>query len=138
MVNVRFTRVTRENSIGLSELAHEFARAAGEPSEFENPETYFDRVDRFSRSVRLPPDRVAQQEFWLLAGDRILGNSRLRLELIPKLELDGGNISYDVRPSERGNNVPSIRVILGNGGREIDKTISPFTGETLRRFEIRL
>jgi len=44
----------------------------------------------------------AYLEYWLLAGERILGNCRIRPAPSPPIELDGGHVSYDVRPSERG------------------------------------
>lgn len=84
-----------------------------------------------------------------------------------ELELDGGNISYDIRPSERGRgygreilrlalaecrnsglsrvllttspaNERSIRVIRGNGGTELDRSISPFAGDELIRWRVML
>jgi predicted acetyltransferase len=93
-------------------------------------------------------------EYWLLEGERILGNCGIRPELIPKIELDGGHISYDIRPSERGrghgtellrpalvecrrigltrvllttalNDERSIRVIRANRGVELDRPVRP-------------
>lgn len=89
--------------------------------------------------------------YWLLRDDGVmLGGIRLRHELIDRLWQDGGNIGYDIRPSERGKgyatmmlafalekarergmdwvlltvdpeNIASIRVIEKNGGRRIGK-----------------
>jgi predicted acetyltransferase len=105
--------------------------------------------------------------FWLLRGDRIVASSRLRHELIPVLLLDGGNIGYEVRPSERRRgvgrellrrmldearriglrrvllttettNLGSIGVIRANGGEFADTSVSPNTGRILNRYWITL
>jgi len=167
MAELVLARVQRDNSSELVDLAREF-EAAGETAfddALPDPEKYFARLAAFETGKDLPPDRVRQQEYWLFSGTRIVGNSRLRLALIPKLELDGGNISYNIRPSERRkgygreilrltlaeaqkqglrralltaapSNEASIRIILANGGHEIEPSTSPFSGEPLRRFEV--
>jgi predicted acetyltransferase len=132
-----------------------------------NPDAYLDHVRRFAEGIDLPPDRVRGFEYWLLAGQRILGNCRIRPELSAEIELDGGHVSYDVRPSERGrgygrellrlalvecqrlgltrvllttapDNERSIRVIRANGGVELDRPISPFGGHRQIRWQISL
>ena len=166
---VRLVQVTRRCSDGLIEMAQEY-RDAGEfayQSCLEHGvESFFAEVDQ-NRGVVQPPERVQQDHYWLLRGDRILGSSRLRHTLIPRLELDGGNIGYEVRPSERGqglgtlllsltlrearriglsralltavcDNAASIAVILQNDGRFTDTTISTRTGKTMNRYWIEL
>jgi predicted acetyltransferase len=165
----RLCRVTRENSGDLANYAREFAEA-GE-SAFVLPEndtaSFLARVEMFEAGKDLPENRVRMTWFWLLRGDRILASSRLRHELIPVLLLDGGNIAYEVRPSERQHgvgrallrltldearriglrrvlltteptNLGSIGVILANGGVFTDTSISPNTGRTLNRYWITL
>lgn len=165
----RLCRVTRENSSDLAEYAREFADA-GE-SRLVLPgndrEAFFARVEWFEAAEGLPENRVRMSWFWLLQGDRIVASSRLRHELIPVLLLDGGNIGYEVRPSERRRgvgrellrlmlgearriglrrvllttettNLGSIGVILANGGVFDDTSVSPNTGRTMNRYWITL
>ena len=91
--------------------------------------------------------QVPQSCFWLIEDQaRLVGVSRLRPRLTPDLELDGGNIGYDVPPAERRKgygtellrltlararaaglsralltvepaNIASIKIIERNGGR---------------------
>jgi predicted acetyltransferase len=168
---VRLERVTEANSGELAAYAAErVALEEGGPLLAEavaNPDAYLDHMRRFAEGTDLPPDRVQGFEYWLLAGERILGNCRIRPELIPKIELDGGHVSYDVRPSERGrgygkellrlalvecrrlgltrvllttalDNERSIRVIQANGGVELDRPVSPFSGHRQIRWQISL
>jgi predicted acetyltransferase len=167
--NLRLDRVTCENSSDLAEYAREFADA-GESYVVlpgNDPEALLASVERFEAGKDLPDDRVRMTWFWLLQGKRIVASSRLRHELIPVLLLDGGNIGYEVRPSERRRgvgrellrltldearriglrrallttettNVGSIGVILANGGVFEDTSVSPNTGRTLNRYWITL
>lgn len=133
----------------------------------EDPDAFFAHVERFESGIDLPPNRVRQTWFWLLHGDRLIGASRLRHKLIPFLERDGGHIAYEIRPSERRKgfgseilrltlgeaaaigirralltteptNLGSIGVILNNGGRFVDTSVSPESGELLNRYWIEL
>lgn len=167
--SLRLCRVTRESSSDLVEYAREFADA-GESSFVlprSDPEAFLARVELFEAGEDLPENRVRMSWFWLLRGNRIVASSRLRHELIPVLLLDGGNIGYEVRPSERRRgvgrellcltlqearriglrrvllttettNLGSIGVILGNGGVFADTSVSPNTGQTLNRYWITL
>jgi predicted acetyltransferase len=151
-LSLRLCRVTRENSSDLGEYVREFADA-GESYVVlpgNGPESLLASVERFETGKDLPEDRVRMTWFWLLEGKRIVASSRLRHELIPVLLLDGGNIGYEVRPSERRRgvgrellrltlsearriglrrallttettNLGSIGVILANGGVFEDK-----------------
>jgi predicted acetyltransferase len=167
--DLRLCRVTRENSGDLVEYAREFADAGDSAFVLpgNDPGAFLARVELFEAGKDLPENRVRMTWFWLLRGDRIVASSRLRHELIPVLLLDGGNIGYDVRPSERRRgigrellrltldearriglsrvllttettNLGSIGVILANGGAFADTTISPNTGRTLNRYWIML
>jgi len=166
---VRLERITDANSGDLRAYAGErVALGEGGPLLVEavtNPDAYLDHVRRFAEGIDLPPNRVPGFEYWLLAGERILGNCRIRPQLIPEIEPDGGHASYDVRPSERGHGYarellrlalvecrrlgitrvvltttpedePSIRVIRANGGVELDRPVSPFDGHRQIRWEI--
>jgi predicted acetyltransferase len=168
-VRLRLARVTEGNSGDLPAYAAErVALNEGGPLLVEaitNPAAYMEHVRRFAHGIDLPSDRVPGFEYWLLAGERILGNCRTRPELIPEIELDGGHVSYDVRPSERGrgygrellrlalvecrglgltrvllttapDNERSIRVIRANGGVELDRPVSPFSGHRQIRWQI--
>jgi predicted acetyltransferase/predicted GNAT family acetyltransferase len=120
---------------------------------------------RLATDGGLPADRVAMDEFWLVEGDRLLGGTRLRHRLIPVLELDGGHIGYDIRPSARRRgfghailalsiqraraigidrvlltcettNPGSARIIERAGGVRIPNSISARTGNEMMRFWI--
>ncbi len=167
--NLRLCRVTRGNSGDLAEYAREFADA-GDASFVvpgNDPDAFLARVEMFEAGEDLPENRVRMSWFWLLRGDRIVASSRLRHELIPVLLLDGGNIGYEVRPSERRRGVGrellrltldearriglrrvlltaettnsgSIGVILANSGVFADTSVSPNTGRTMDRYWITL
>jgi predicted acetyltransferase len=167
--SLRLCRVTRENSGDLAEYAREFADA-GESYVVlpgNDPEALLTSVAMFEAGVGLPENRVRMTWFWLLRGERIVASSRLRHELIPVLLLDGGNIGYEVRPSERRRgvgrellrltldearriglqralltteptNLGSIGVILANGGVFEDTSVSPNTGRPMNRYWITL
>jgi hypothetical protein len=82
----RFERVTEANSRDLPAYAAERA-ALGEGGHLlaeavTNPGAYLDSVRRFAEGRNLPLQRVQGFEYWLLEGERILGNCRIRPELI--------------------------------------------------------
>jgi predicted acetyltransferase len=124
---------------------------------------YLAEVARFEAGRELAQDRVRQSEYWLVHDGRLVGGCRLRHALIPVLMLDGGNVGYDIRPSERRKgyghhvlaltiaearraalerlfltceetNVASTRIIEAAGGVEIEGSISPRNGNPMRRF----
>ena len=51
--------------------------------------------------VNLQGERVPQTTLWLVDETEIIGISRLRHYLTPRLEQIGGHIGYDIRPSKR-------------------------------------
>lgn len=92
---------------------------------------------------------VPGETYFVMDGERVVGEVYLRLGLTPALEEDGGNIGYQIRPSARNNgyatkalqlalarlgalglrqalltcdpeNAASIRVIEKCGGRRIE------------------
>jgi predicted acetyltransferase len=129
----------------------------------DEPDEYFELAARFEDDRDLPEDRVPMSHFLFFADDHLVGMSRLRRRLLPVLELDGGHIGYEVRRSERQKgygaeilrqslieasrlqiakallttaitNVPSTRLIEGAGGVFDGLTVSPRTGDTMRRY----
>lgn len=153
----------------LFEMAREF-EAEGDPRyplDAVGFEQYLTHVARFEDGSNLPPERVRQSEFWLVHEGRLIGGSRLRYELIPVLERNGGNLGYDIRSRERrkgyghrilqlsiaqarsagltrmlltceADNIGSIRIIEAAGGVETEGSIAPQTGIAMRRFWIEL
>jgi len=132
----------------------------------EDFDAYLARVHQFRDAARIPVGWVPGTEFWLDddAGE-IVACVRLRFWLTPSLEVDGGHIGYDVRPSSRGrgfgtaalglvlpearrrglervrltvdsDNLPSIKVIERNGGVFSGEAISGRTGKSIRQYWI--
>ena len=126
---------------------------------------YFALAERFEKGLDLPEDRVPQSYFLFYSDETLVGASRLRRRLIPVLMLDGGNIGYEVRRSQRrkgfateilrqsliearkigiqeavltaaADNVPSLRTIENANGVFDGETVSPRTGETMRRYRV--
>lgn len=166
---LRLEVVTRAHAEALADMAREFL-AAGDPrlvAAVDDPDGFFARTQRFAEGRDLPPERVPQTHYLLLRGTRLLGGARLRHRLIPVLHRDGGNVGYEIRPTERRRglgtallglvadaargrgmtrllvttartNLPSIRVIEHHGGVPDGTSVSPHTGETMLRYWIHL
>jgi predicted acetyltransferase len=129
-------------------------------------DAYLARVERFRDTAQIPVGWVPGAEFWLEddAGE-IVACVRLRFWLTPSLEVEGGHIGYDVRPSSRGrgfgtaalrlvlpearhrglervrltvdsDNLPSIRIIERNGGILAGEAISRKTGKPIKQYWI--
>lgn len=133
-----------------------------------DPEAYLHWVAEMEQEETCPPGLVPQTTYWAVDEDgRVLACSRLRHGLSPALRREGGHIGYDVRPTERrrgvgtrllaltlveagrrrlsrvlltcdDDNLASARIILANGGAEIESSVSDRTGKLLRRFWIRV
>lgn len=67
------------------------------------------------RSAGRIAEQVIQHTFWLVQDRQIIGASRIRPCLTPALEEWGGNVAYDVRPSQRrqGYGTTLLRLTLG-------------------------
>ena len=132
-----------------------------------NYSEYINKLNENSKGINLLPGYVPTTTFWLINDDgRILGVSRLRHYLLPHLEEEGGNIGYDVPPSERmkghgtillkytlekakemgikkvlvtcdSDNIGSARVITNNGGIYNDEVISSESGKKVSRYWIK-
>jgi predicted acetyltransferase len=134
----------------------------------ENFDAYLARVHRFRDAARIPVGRVPGTEFWLDddAGE-IVACVRLRFWLTPSLEVEGGHIGYDVRPSSRArgfgtaalglalreaqhrgldrvrltvdsDNLASIKIIERNGGVLSGEAISEKTGKPIKQYWVDL
>jgi predicted acetyltransferase len=67
---------------------------------------YITEMEAMSRGLNLAPGFVPQTTFWLISDkNRIIGISRLRQILTPRLLNDGGNIGYFVARSERNKGI---------------------------------
>jgi predicted acetyltransferase len=124
---------------------------------------YLAHSQKGAAGLDLPTDRVRMDEWWLTDGARVFGGSRLRHRLTPGLELDGGHIGYDIRPSDRHRgyghrvlhlmlekaasegldrvlitcettNIASAKIIESAGGVPIPNAVSPNTGNEMLRF----
>jgi predicted acetyltransferase len=128
-------------------------------------EAYLRRIDAGRRREGLPEGWVPGTESWLVHEGKIVGCVRLRFELTPDLENEGGHVGYDVRPSMRRlgygtallrlaliearalglrrilvtcdeDNLGSIKVIERNGGVLAGRGMSKETGKTVRQYWI--
>jgi predicted acetyltransferase len=79
-------------------------------------ETPADFVHRLLSAETSPQPRfVPESIYWATSGDHVVGRIALRHELTPDLEVFGGHIGYEVRPSSRREGVATemLRQILG-------------------------
>lgn len=130
----------------------------------ENFDEYLAKVRSASDVSRVPAGWVPGTEFWLEdAAGEIVACVRLRFWLTPTLEVEGGHVGYDVRPSARGrgygtaalrlvlpearrrglerilvttdaDNIAAIQVIERNGGVLSGETISESRGKPIRQY----
>lgn len=150
-------------------MAEEY-RASGDErygEVLEDFSAYLRSVERYARGVNLPPGHVPSDAFFLVHRGRVVGRSGLRHRLTPALELEGGHIGYDIRPSARRrgygkrilaltlerakmiglervlltcdtDNVASARIIESNGGRFSGHAVSERTGKQISQYWIEL
>ena len=76
----------------------------------EEIENDFDAfLETFEKSKKgLIPFKVPGIKYWLVEGDKYIGNISYRPVLNEQLKFKGGNIGYSVRPSERGKGYASF------------------------------
>lgn len=167
---MRLERPSADRREDFLDVAREW-RDAGEDryaAALEDFDAWLAKVERYTAQATCPPGLVSGDSYWLVDGSgRILGGVRLRHRLAPHLEIEGGHIGYDVRPSERRkgvgtrllalvlekarergldrvlvtcdhDNVGSVRIIQRNGGVETTTTVSEHSGKVVRRFWIDL
>lgn len=99
-----------------------------------------------SQGIGLPAGYVRQTIYWMYVDGYPVGSAKLRHDLTDALRIEGGNIGYGIRPTERGkgygsrllglmltearrqgleqvlvtiqnDNIPSLRVATANRGR---------------------
>jgi predicted acetyltransferase len=133
----------------------------------EDFDAYLERLAMYASGVDLPVDHVPSNEFYLLGEGKLIGRVGLRRRLNRELEIIGGHIGYDIRPSERGkgfgtlilqlalekaraiglqnvlltcdaDNVASARIIEKNGGRLDKQIIYEKTGKLISQYRIDL
>ena len=130
----------------------------------ENFDAYLEKVRQSSDAAQVPVGWVPGTEFWLDDGaDEIVACVRLRFWLTPSLEVEGGHVGYDVRPSARcrgfgtsvlrlvlpearrrglervrvtvdSDNLPSIAIIERNGGILSGEAISEKSGKPIKQY----
>lgn len=170
---MRLVEASAEHKVAFLELARDFVQAAdGREGRYaralDDFEGYLDGIKRGRDGRQLDPGRVPGTEFWLVDGSgNVIGTSRLRFELVPSLEKEGGHVGYDIRPSQRGkgygtqilaltlekarerglqrvrltcdaDNVASARIIEKNGGILSGQAISDDSGKWVKQYWIEL
>ncbi len=173
MEDLRLVEPTLERADAYLDYVRDFAEAGetGRDRLRVTAETVADFIadlGRESEGVGLSEDHVPQTTYWLLRSDgRIVGTSRLRHGLTPSLQIWGGHIGYEVRPSERRKgygtrllaltlekartlglprvlltcddlNVGSYRIMEKNGGHLAGRVVPSETGRLTRRYWISL
>ncbi len=148
-----------EDERAFRRFAREYA-AAGDhryAAALDDFSAYRARTARSADPAQLLIGGVPGRYYWLFCDGELVAASRLRLELTEELKRLGGNIGYDVRPSERSrgfgtrvlyetlrearsaslervlitcdsDNPGSRRVIEKNGGALIDRGLAPVGG----------
>jgi predicted acetyltransferase len=132
----------------------------------EDFDAYLARVEQHRGAAQVPVGWAPGTEFWLDDGaGEIVACARLRFWLTPSLEVEGGHIGYDVRPSSRRRgfgtaalclvlvearcrglervrltvdsaNLPSVNIIDRNGGVLSGEAISQKTGKPIKQYWI--
>lgn len=67
----------------------------------KNISVFLKKFKNMKNGVGLEKDQVAQTIYWLVDGKKYIGRLNLRKKLNKKLRARGGNIGYEIRPSER-------------------------------------
>ena len=133
----------------------------------EDFEAYLERLKTFETGENLPADRVPSNTYFLMCGEKIIGRGDVRRRLNPELEIRGGHIGYDIRPSERRkgfgtlilklllekarniglervlitcdtDNIGSVKIIENNGGKLAKQLIYKETGTLISQYWIEL
>lgn len=153
------------------EMAMEF-RLAGEFFSYHDTalkdfDAYFQSLKDWPAGRNLPAGWVPMDSYWLIVGDHVIGESRLRHYLAGNLEQEGGHIGYAIRPCVRrrgfgtlllawtlekarrlglervlitcdATNTGSARVIESNGGHLAGFSMSAQSGKKVLRYWIDL
>lgn len=108
--NAVLIELTAEMKSELLAMAEEY-KSAGEDrydSAIDDFDAYLKRLEIFADGTDLPPHCVPSNAFFLLADGKLIGSGNLRHRLNETLEVFGGHIGYDVRPSERRKGYGSL------------------------------
>ncbi len=167
--NISLIEPTEEWKTEFFAMAQEFQAAGDERYKFaiENFSVYFEQLANYAQGVNLKPDRVPENEFWLVDDGKIVARSKLRHRLNPALEHEGGHIGYGVRPSKRQkgygtlilkltlekakdlgldkvllscdtDNIASAKIIEKNGGELAGYAVSQKNGKQISRYWIEI
>ena len=79
---------------------------------FEEFKNWLLKSDNESKGIGLEDWRVPQSIFWLYVDGMPVGFGKVRHRLTEKLLIDGGNVGYGIRPSERGKGYGTIQLKL--------------------------
>lgn len=166
---ITLVRSDATRKLEFLEMAFEFLAdgdARHKPA-IDDLDAYFERAERFHRGTDLGPGMVPSTLFWLQRDGRILGQASLRPRLNENLRLEGGNIGYNIRPSERlkgygtlilklmldearktglekvlitcdADNIGSARIIEKNGGVYEGQGVSKISGKLVNRYWIEI
>lgn len=149
---------------GEKEFAKEDGKKSSEVQEMEND--FKKAMDNmYGKDKKLKRGWVPGSSYWLMDGNKYIGEVRLRHKLNAKLLREGGHIGYGIRPSKRkkgygtkilalvlpkvkklgikkalvtcdDDNVGSWKIIEANGGVLKDKIVNK--GKKIRRYYIKL
>lgn len=167
--NIFLIEPTKEWKTEFLAMAQELQAAGDERYKpaIENFSLYFEQLANYAQGINLKPDRVPENEFWLVYNDKIVARSKLRHRLTFALEHEGGHIGYGVRPSERQkgygtlilkltlekakdlgldkvlltcdkDNIASAKIIEKNGGELAGYAVSQKNGKQISRYWIEI
>lgn len=146
--NLNLIRLTPEWREELLDLARDFQ--ADEDTRFNallkgGDEAFFVFLQNLADEAReddLPPGAIPQTTFWLVRdGTTLLGFGRLRHRMGDHLLEKGGQISVEIRPSERGKGYEEalLRLMLAQAAQmglsEVQLTCAEEDTETAVRIE---
>lgn len=69
--------------------------------DFSDFDAYVGMLRGYAKGIGIPSGFVPHSTYWLVSEGRLIGVSNLRHALTEKLWIEGGNIGYGIRPSER-------------------------------------
>ena len=101
--NCKLIELSAELESAFRELAAEGAAANETPyknwdGDFED---YLTRMRVLAKGENVPDGDVPRHTYFLICGEKIIGRSEIRRRLDRELEIIGGHIGGDIRPSER-------------------------------------
>ncbi len=112
--NCKLVEICAELKDDFCELAAEGIAAKETPyinwdGDFED---YLKRMKILAKGENIPADEVPRNTYFLFCDEKIIGRSEIRRELNPELEIIGGHIGGDVRPSERRKGFATLMLQL--------------------------